>query len=186
MAFLQSFAQLREIGKLLIQPQEKVEQIVIPQDEVPGGSGAAQYLVNETMLWFSHLRELPGQIGAGAAKRGRSGTFFGLAARRSALNGAHQQRIECRANEELKSLNARQRCESRARPQVGMFDEVVKPPADALHWQAFSALGIHHFLQITRRLVELQWRGKFRGHPLREHWGKPLLAAPERHPPPPH
>ena len=180
-ALLQSFAQFREIRKLLIQPQEKVEQIVIPQDEVTGGSGAAKYLVNETMFRFSHRRELPGQIGAGAAQRSRGATFFGLAARRSTLDGARQQRIECRADEELKSLDGRQRCESCAGPQVWIFDDVVKPPAYALHGQVFRALGIHDFLQIARRLVELQWRVKFRGQPLREHRVKQLVAASERH-----
>jgi hypothetical protein len=104
-----------------------------------------------------------------------------LPPRRSALDGARQQRIECRADEELKSLDGRQRCESRAGPQVRIFDDVVKPPAYALHGQAFRALGIHHFLQIARRLVELQWRVKFRGQPFREHRVKQLVAPAERH-----
>src|SRR5438128_2643791 len=55
------------------------------------------------------------------------------------------------------------------------------PPADALQRQAFRALGIHHFLQIARRLVALQWRVKFRGQQLCEHRVKQLVAASERH-----
>jgi hypothetical protein len=96
-ALLQRFAQLREIRKLVIQSQEKVEQIVIPQNEVPGGTGAAKYLVNETMFRFSHLCELLGQIGAGAAQRGRGATFFGLAppAKRSRRRAPAADRMSC-------------------------------------------------------------------------------------------
>jgi hypothetical protein len=40
------------------------------------------------MFRLLHLRELPGQIGAGPAQRARGATLFGLAARRSALETA--------------------------------------------------------------------------------------------------
>lgn len=104
---------------------------------------------------------------------------LGLAARRSALDGARQQRIERRADEELESLDGRQRCEGRAGPQVGIFDDFVKPPADALHGQAFGALSIHHFLQIARRLVERQRRIDLARQTLREPGIKQLVPWPE-------